>query len=180
MECSSVTSILCCSQAKDWHRNSPTVCKCVAIYCLMLKITQREKTAGRKHFKKGAKIREEEKKKEIEGGKWDASIQCFHSLHPPSFCHRTRMRVLSLKSTLTQHAHRQGWLCEHMHTRMKAHTYSREAPMQGSGGRLQDQRSEETQIKTSQNHHCLYSGEKQQAKWETNNAEPSINVAPVS
>lgn len=46
--------------------------------------------------------------------------------------------------------------------------------MQGNGGRLQDQRSGETQIKTQQNHHCLYSREKQQAQRQANNAEPSI------
>ncbi len=48
--------------------------------------------------------------------------------------------------------------------------------MQGSGSRLQDQRSEETQIKTSQNHRRLYSREKQQAKREANSAGPSITL----
>ena len=46
--------------------------------------------------------------------------------------------------------------------------------MQGSGSKLQDQRSRETKIKTKQNHHSLYSKEKQQAEREANNAEPSI------
>lgn len=93
--------------------------------------------------------------------------KCSHSLHPAPFCHHTRMRVLSLKST--QHNMPTD-------TRMKAHThtYREETPMQGSKSRLQDRRSEETQIKTLQNHHCLYSREKQQAKWEANNAEPLI------
>lgn len=67
---------------------------------------------------------------------------CFCSHCSLFFCHHTRMRVLSLKSTLTQHAHRRCRLCEDTHTRMKAPTYRGEAPIQGSGSRLEDQRSE--------------------------------------
>lgn len=67
---------------------------------------------------------------------------CFCSRCSLFFCHHTRMRVLSLKSTLTQHAHRRCRLCEDTHTRMKAPTCRGEAPIQGSRSRLEDQRSE--------------------------------------
>lgn len=40
---------------------------------------------------------------------------CPHSLHPLLSCHHTRMRVLSLTNTSTQHAHRQSWLWRHAH-----------------------------------------------------------------
>lgn len=61
-----------------------------------------------------------------------------------SLSHHTRVRVLSLKGTRTKHTHRQIWQWEYTHTRMKVHTCRGDAPMQGSGSRLQDQRSWET------------------------------------
>lgn len=126
MECSGVnlTSILCRSQAKHCvtqelsHYSSQVHCNLLPL------ITQREKWANC-WGKKWKRSEDKRRKKETEGGRW--------------FYSHIRMRVLSLKSTSTQHAHGQSCLCEDMHTRMKVHTY-REAPMQGSGTRLQDQR----------------------------------------
>lgn len=86
-----------------------------------------------------------------------------HSHHPPLFClHTSLIFEKQFDSTCPQ-----SWLLEDMKTHRKR------PPMQGSGSRLEDERSKETQIKPSQYQHRLY-------KEETNNTELSINVAPVS
>lgn len=51
---------------------------------------------------------------------------CSNSIHPLFFCHHTRMRVLSLKSTLTQHAYRRSrFVWRHAHEDESTHIQRR-------------------------------------------------------
>lgn len=68
-----------------------------------------------------------------------------HSHHPPLFCHHTRLIFEKQFGTTCP----KSWLLEDMKTHRKR------APMQGSGNRLEDERSKETQIKPSQYQHRL-------------------------
>lgn len=122
-----------------------------------------EKTAG-KH-EKGVKIRVEMSKGN-RGRKMSRSYsQCFHSLYPQPVCHHTRMRVLSLKSTWIQHAHREGRLCE------DTHTPGWKQPCQGveADYRITDQTVGEPS-------RPLQHFKKQQAKLEADSAEPSVTL----
>lgn len=68
-----------------------------------------------------------------------------HSHHPLLFCHRTSLIFEKQFDTTCP----QSRLLEDMKT------HRREAPMQGSGNRLEDERSQETRIKPSQYQHRL-------------------------